>query len=76
MIVINSYYETVGTRYIMHMVSFGTNPFELIHSLTGIGFAMTSVTFILSMYYNIIVAYAIYYFFASMTDELPWTDCE
>ena len=49
--------------------------YKLLYSFTGIGFAMTSITFILSMYYNIIVAYAIYYFFSSMTDVLPWTTC-
>ena len=30
---------------------------------------------IIGLYYNVIIAWSIYYFFASMTSELPWTYC-
>lgn len=29
----------------------------------------------MGMYYNTIIGWAVYYFFASFTDELPWTSC-
>ena len=27
------------------------------------------------LYYNMLIAYALYYFFASLTSKLPWSDC-
>lgn len=30
---------------------------------------------IIGMYYNVIICWSIYFFFASMTDKLPWEDC-
>lgn len=41
----------------------------------GIGFAMVSTSWMLSLYYIIIVAWAFYFLFASFTTKLPWTDC-
>lgn len=29
----------------------------------------------MGMYYNTIIGWAVYYFFASFTSELPWTSC-
>lgn len=37
---------------------------------------MTMVTIIVSIYYSVLMTYIIYFFFASMTDKLPWEDCE
>ena len=36
---------------------------------------MTMVSFLMSLYYIIIITWALYYFFASMTSQLPWTTC-
>ena len=41
----------------------------------GIGIAMVAVSIFVSLYYNILIAYIIYFFLASMTDVLPWSDC-
>ncbi|ELU04100.1 hypothetical protein CAPTEDRAFT_93564 [Capitella teleta] len=41
----------------------------------GVGYAMLIVTSLCSIYYNVIIAYVIFYFFASLTSELPWKDC-
>ncbi|WAR31682.1 SC6A5-like protein [Mya arenaria] len=34
------------------------------------------ITTCIIIYYNVIVSYCIYFFFASMTANLPWADCE
>ncbi|XP_037108727.1 sodium- and chloride-dependent neutral and basic amino acid transporter B(0+) isoform X1 [Syngnathus acus] len=43
--------------------------------LQGAGIAMVILTFILSIYYNVIMAYSVYYMFASFQSPLPWFDC-
>lgn len=42
----------------------------------GIGFAMVAVSALVAIYYNIIIAWAIFYFFASFTSDLPWQYCD
>ncbi|KAK2715136.1 hypothetical protein QYM36_009952 [Artemia franciscana] len=42
----------------------------------GIGYAMFSISFLVAIYYNVIVAWSFYYLFASFTNELPWSHCE
>ncbi|XP_074657133.1 sodium- and chloride-dependent glycine transporter 1-like [Tubulanus polymorphus] len=42
----------------------------------GMGWAMVIVTFSICLYYNVIVAYCLYYLFASMTSVLPWSTCD
>ena len=44
--------------------------------LSGLGFAMVVTNTIVALYYNVIIAWSLYYFFASMTNQLPWTDCD
>jgi len=41
----------------------------------GVGYAMLVVTFLLVTYYNIIIAWSIYYTVAGFSSELPWTFC-
>ncbi len=44
----------------------------------GVGFAMIVLSLIVSIYYNVIMAYSIIYVGASIvgiTDKLPWTYC-
>lgn len=33
------------------------------------------IAFYVDFYYNVIIAWALYFFFASFTTELPWTRC-
>lgn len=43
--------------------------------LTGIGYAVVLIAFYVDFYYNVIIAWALRFFFASFTDILPWTTC-
>ncbi len=36
---------------------------------------MVVISFMCSVYYNMIIAYTLYYVFASFTSELPWQHC-
>lgn len=42
---------------------------------TGIGYAVVLIAFYVDFYYNVIIAWALRFFFASFTDLLPWTTC-
>ena len=42
---------------------------------TGIGTGMIIVSALVGCYYNMIIAWAIFYLFASFTKTLPWEDC-
>ncbi|KAM7535395.1 hypothetical protein Aperf_G00000091680 [Anoplocephala perfoliata] len=41
----------------------------------GIGYAMVAVSWIISLYYNVIVSQALLYLFYSFNSVLPWTFC-
>ena len=41
----------------------------------GLGFVNFISQCFVGLYYNMIIAWTIYYFFASLTSELPWADC-
>ncbi|KAM5315549.1 sodium- and chloride-dependent transporter XTRP3 [Glossophaga mutica] len=43
--------------------------------LSGVGVASVVVSFFLSMYYNVINAWAFWYLFHSFQDPLPWSRC-
>ncbi|CAH1801088.1 unnamed protein product [Owenia fusiformis] len=43
---------------------------------TGLGYAMCTLSLIVSVYYNVIIMYTLFYFFASFTSKLPWSDCD
>ncbi|KAJ8043609.1 Sodium- and chloride-dependent GABA transporter ine [Holothuria leucospilota] len=41
----------------------------------GVGVATVTMTFLLTTYYNVIIAWAIFYLFSSFRSELPWASC-
>jgi len=41
----------------------------------GLGYGMLFISFLVVIYYNLIIAWTIYYTFAGFTSELPWTNC-
>lgn len=57
--------------------SFSRNIFNFIFifSFVGIGYAVVLIAFYVDFYYNVIIAWALRFFFASFTDQLPWTTC-
>ena len=42
----------------------------------GIGLATTIIVFFVNCYYNVILCWAFYYMFASLTNKLPWDSCD
>ncbi|KAJ3644129.1 hypothetical protein Zmor_026801 [Zophobas morio] len=42
----------------------------------GIGYAVVLIAFYVDFYYNVIIAWALRFFFASFTNLLPWTTCD
>ncbi|KAK0077863.1 hypothetical protein PV326_009741 [Microctonus aethiopoides] len=48
---------------------------RLVPLLKGIGYAVVIIAFYVDFYYNVIIAWALRYFFASFTYMLPWTTC-
>ncbi|KAM9758443.1 sodium- and chloride-dependent neutral and basic amino acid transporter B(0+) [Menidia menidia] len=51
------------------------NVWRAVPILQGVGIATVMVTFIVSIYYNVIIGYSLYYMFASMQSPLPWSSC-
>ncbi|XP_029462572.1 sodium- and chloride-dependent neutral and basic amino acid transporter B(0+)-like isoform X4 [Rhinatrema bivittatum] len=48
---------------------------KIVPTFKGLGIGMVLVSALVSIYYNVIIAYSIYYFFASFQSVLPWSDC-
>jgi len=43
--------------------------------LAGVGFGMVIISAIVCVYYNVIIAWTVYYFVLSFSWELPWATC-
>ncbi|XP_038604543.1 sodium- and chloride-dependent neutral and basic amino acid transporter B(0+) [Tachyglossus aculeatus] len=41
----------------------------------GVGITMVLISVFVTIYYNVIIAYSLYYLFASFQKVLPWSDC-
>lgn len=41
----------------------------------GIGYASTIMCSLLNIYYNVIIAWSLFYFFAIFQKVLPWSSC-
>jgi len=48
---------------------------RLAPALKGIGFGMVAAAFLLGMYYNVIVGWALFYLIKGFNSELPWSTC-
>ncbi|CAG0880461.1 unnamed protein product [Darwinula stevensoni] len=44
--------------------------------LHGLGWGMVIISSIVMLYYNMIIAWTLFYMFASWTSVIPWTHCE
>lgn len=45
-------------------------------AMKGLGYSMVIVSGMIAIYYNVIIAVCMFYFFASMTSKLPWSNCD
>lgn len=60
---------------------FYESPKEISHlvfslfSFPGVGITMVLIAIFVTIYYNVIIAYSLYYMFASFQSELPWKNC-
>jgi len=43
---------------------------------TGIGYCQCLIAFYVAFYYNVIIAWSVYFLVASLTTQLPWTTCD
>jgi len=50
--------------------------FYCVHLLKGLGYGMITVSSIVMLYYNMIIAWTLFYMAASMTEILPWSTCD
>ena len=48
---------------------------EISPYLGGVGIASVVVCFLVSLYYNVIIAWCVFYFFKSFEHPLPWSSC-
>nr|XP_056715889.1 sodium- and chloride-dependent neutral and basic amino acid transporter B(0+) [Euleptes europaea] len=44
--------------------------------LQGVGVTMVMISTFVTIYYNVIIGYSLYYLFASFRSVLPWADCD
>ncbi|CAF1329947.1 unnamed protein product [Rotaria sordida] len=49
--------------------------FKMSRMFKGLGWATAINSFLVSIYYNIIIAWCLFYFFASFRRKLQWSDC-
>ncbi|XP_029653768.2 sodium- and chloride-dependent glycine transporter 2 [Octopus sinensis] len=53
-----------------------TGVWDMNPSAKGIGISMAIISLFVAIYYNVIMAYTLFYFFASMQSTLPWSSCD
>ncbi|XP_070702268.1 sodium- and chloride-dependent neutral and basic amino acid transporter B(0+)-like [Pempheris klunzingeri] len=51
------------------------NVWRAVPIMQGVGFSMVIVNALVSVYYGVIIAYSLYYMFASFQSPLPWSTC-
>ncbi|KAF4788988.1 Sodium- and chloride-dependent neutral and basic amino acid transporter B(0+) [Turdus rufiventris] len=68
--------------YLLSMVGYAVGlgnvwrfPYLTYQNGGGVGITMVIISAFVTIYYNVIIAYALYYLFASFQKVLPWSDC-
>ncbi|XP_053399618.1 sodium- and chloride-dependent taurine transporter-like isoform X2 [Mercenaria mercenaria] len=54
----------------------GMNAWKICPLFQGIGLAAAVIVFLVNCDYNVLLSWAFYYFFASLTTRLPWSHCD
>ena len=49
---------------------------EMLPAAVGVGVAMVIISMVVAIYYNVIMAYCLFYLFNSFRQVLPWTECD
>ena len=49
--------------------------YKILLAVAGLGLGMLVISFIGCVFFNMIIAWSLYYLFASFTSELPWSHC-
>ena len=49
---------------------------RIVPAFKGIGYAVVLIAFYVDFYYNVIIAWSLYYFIHSFSSILPWTTCD
>nr|XP_042900478.1 sodium-dependent dopamine transporter-like isoform X2 [Parasteatoda tepidariorum] len=49
---------------------------RIVPLLKGVGYAVVLISFYVDFYYNVIIAWSLYFFIASFSSVLPWTTCD
>ena len=44
--------------------------------ILGVGVCMVCLSSLVGIYYNVIIAYTVFYFFSSLSPNLPWESCD
>lgn len=47
----------------------------LYHLFKGLGYCMVTVSWLIGLYYNVVIAHTLFYLVSSFTSKLPWEDC-
>ena len=67
-----SRYAMEVSYHILKLSALFLSPFT--HS--GIGYAMVAVSFLCTIYYNVVIAWVIYFIYSSINREVPWKSCK
>ena len=63
-------------EYPINSVSQYIHSFIHLSFVSGLGWCSATIVFFVNCYYQVILAWAFYYMFASFTTELPWNSCD
>ena len=74
--IISSLWHDDGSRYSLCSSALLTRVILLLWYIVGLGYCSVWVSWLIGLYYNVIIAHVLFYLGASMTKELPWSHCD
>ena len=74
--IISSLWHDDGSRYSLCSSVLLTRVILLLWYIVGLGYCSVWVSWLIGLYYNVIIAHVLFYLGASMTKELPWSHCD